>query len=344
MRYIVEPLRSVGIQIIKKLTDKRPKTAKTCLILGHKSIPMQDILAYITWTASPEIINLGPLTLRWYGLLFAAGFLAGLYIVKAMFKAENAPEEWLDRIFIYMVVGAVVGARLGHVFFYDWDYYSQHLTEIPMVWKGGLASHGGAIGIILALWIFSRFESKRSVLWVLDKVVVPTALAGCFIRLGNLMNSEIVGKPTDVAWGFKFPRNETNLWEKCSACIERAGQGCVEVAEMASGKFCVALSEVPVRHPVQLYESISYLLTFFLLYWVYWKTDAKNRLGRMFGLFLLLVLGVIRFGLEYFKTSQGGFESAVNTGLSTGQLLSIPFMLVGLFFLLRPAKESPAAE
>jgi prolipoprotein diacylglyceryl transferase len=297
---------------------------------------MQDLLAYITWNASPEIVSIGPLTLRWYGLLFAAGFLVGLYIVRAMFKAENEPEEWLDQIFMYMVIGAVLGARLGHVFFYEWDYYSQNLGEIPAIWEGGLASHGGAIGIIIALWIFSRRVSKRSVLWVLDRVVVPTALAGCFIRLGNLMNSEIVGKTADISWGFKFPRHEVDLWKRCKDCAEQATDKCLEVAEAASGQFCVDVSQVPVRHPVQLYESLSYLLTFFVLYWVYWKTDAKEQHGRVFGLFLVLVLGVIRFGLEYFKTSQGGFESAVDNVFSTGQLLSIPFFLIGLYFLLRP--------
>ena len=303
---------------------------------------MQDLLAYITWTASPEIVSIGPLTLRWYGLLFAAGFLIGLYIVRAMFEAENEPEEWLDKIFIYMVVGAVAGARLGHVFFYEWDYYSQNLGEIIAIWEGGLASHGGAIGIIIALYIFSRRVSKRSVLWVLDRVVVPTALAGCFIRLGNLMNSEIVGKPTDVSWGFKFPRHEIDLWDRCQQCATQAGDKCVEVAELASGKFCVDISQVPVRHPVQLYESISYLLTFFVLYWVYWRTDVKQQQGRMFGLFLILVLGVIRFVLEFFKTSQGGFEAAFGGALSTGQLLSIPFFLIGLYFFLRPGKQDNA--
>lgn len=302
---------------------------------------MQHLFAYITWNASPDLISLGPLTLRWYGLLFAAGFLTGLYIVRAMFRAEGEPEEWLDKIFVYMVVGAVVGARLGHVFFYDWAYYSQNLLEIPAIWKGGLASHGGAIGIIIALWIFSVVHTKRSVLWVLDKVVVPTALAGCFIRLGNLMNSEIVGKHTDVSWGFKFPQHESSLWESCQACADRVGQACFNVMETASGQpLCVELSQVPVRHPVQLYESIAYLLTFFLLYWVYWKTNAKEQLGRIFGLFLILVLGVIRFGLEYFKTSQGGFEEALGMGLSTGQWLSVPFLLIGLYFLLRPAPKT----
>lgn len=265
---------------------------------------MSTLFAYITWEASPEIVSIGPLTLRWYGLLFALGFLIGLYVVKAMFKVENAPEEWLDKAFVYVVVGAVVGARLGHVFFYDWGYYSQHLSEIPAVWKGGLASHGGAIGIILALWIFSRLVSKKSILWILDKVVVPTALAGCFIRLGNLMNSEIVGLPSEAPWAFLFVNARPPF------------------------------NDVP-RHPVQLYESISYLISFFILFGLYWRTDLRKKLGFFFGLFLVLIFG-FRIIMEYFKVSQGGFESAFNNALSTGQLLSIPFVLIGLYFMFRP--------
>ncbi len=304
-----------------------------------KTSTMQTILSYITWNASPEIVEIGPLALRWYGLLFAAGFLVGLYMVRAMFRAEKAPEAWLDQVFITMVIGAVLGARLGHVFFYEWGYYSKHLAEIPAIWKGGLASHGGAIGIIIALWIWSARRAKRSVLWILDKVVVPTALAGAFIRLGNLMNSEIVGKPTTLPWGFKFPKNETDLWESCQACIERAGQQCLEVAQTARDIYCVDIAQAPVRHPVQLYESIGYLLSFFILYWAYWKTPAKEKLGRMFGLFLMLVLGVVRFTLEFFKDSQGGFESAFGNVLSTGQLLCIPFFLAGLYFVFRPSAK-----
>jgi prolipoprotein diacylglyceryl transferase len=260
------------------------------------------VLQYITWTASPEILSLGPITLRWYGLLFASGFLIGLFIVRKMFLAERAPEEWLDSAFVYIVSGAVLGARLGHVFFYDWAYYREHLSEIPKIWHGGLASHGGAIGIILALWIFSVRISKKSILWILDKVVVPTALAACFIRLGNLMNSEILGKPTDVAWAFRFVASDG--------------------------------PDALPKHPVQLYESILYLLSFFILYRVYWKTDMRHKPGFHFGLFMLLIWG-IRFFMEYFKESQGGFESAFNNVLSTGQLLSIPFIMVGLYYVFR---------
>jgi len=267
---------------------------------------MELILNYINWNVSPEIVSIGPITLRWYGLLFASGFLVGLFIVKKMFEEDNAPEEWLDKAFIYIVLGAVIGARLGHVFFYDWDYYSQYPGDIIKIWEGGLASHGGAIGIILALWIFSRLVTTRSILWILDKVVVPTALAGAFIRLGNLMNSEILGKPADVAWAFVFERVDPGT----------------------------------PRHPVQIYEAISYVIIFFILYRIYWKTDMRQKPGYIFGMFLALLFAA-RFFLEFFKSSQGGFETAFGNALSTGQLLSIPFVLIGLYFILRPAKKRP---
>ncbi len=268
------------------------------------------IFLAIRWNVSPVIVELGPFSLRWYGLLFALGFLLGLFMVKRMFAAENAPEAWLDKAFVYVVAGAVIGARLGHVFFYDWDYYSQHLSEIPQIWKGGLASHGGAIGIIISLYIFSRNVSKKSILWILDKVVVPTALAGCFIRLGNLMNSEIYGKPAGegLPWAFIFER----------------------------------IDEVP-RHPVQLYESLSYLIIFFILYYIYWNTSLVKKQGFIFGLFLILIMG-IRFVLEPFKKAQGGFEEAIDNALSTGQLLSIPFILAGLYFVFRPAPKTDSEK
>ncbi|MBE2207794.1 MAG: prolipoprotein diacylglyceryl transferase [Saprospiraceae bacterium] len=289
-------------------------------------------LAYITWNALPEIAELGPLTLRWYGLLFALGFLLGLFMVRRMFLAENAPEAWLDKCFIYVVAGAVLGARFGHVFFYDWDYYSQHPGEMLKIWEGGLASHGGAIGIILAMWIFSRTVSKKSILWILDKIVVPTALAGGFIRLGNLMNSEIVGKPTDSGIGFLFKNAARDTWVKCEECAQIASS-CVKTGFNDMG---AELCMVP-RHPVQLYESISYFLIFAVLFYTYWKTDKRHKPGYLFGFFLVLIWGV-RFVWEYFKMSQGGFESAFGNVLSTGQLLSIPFVLIGLYFMFRKTK------
>lgn len=273
---------------------------------------MEALFSYIVWNPNPVIFDLGIIAPRWYGLLFASGFLIGLFIVRKMFQEENAPEEWLDKAFVYIVLGAVIGARLGHVFFYDWDYYSKNLSEIPMIWRGGLASHGAIVGIITALWLFSRRVSKKPAFWIMDKVVVPTALAGLFIRLGNLMNSEIVGTPTEVAWGFIFVRLDG--------------------------------PDGPARHPVQLYEGFSYLLSFFIMYYVYWKTDLRKKPGFMFGLFFVLIFG-FRFIWEYFKRSQGGLETAIDNALSTGQVLSIPVVLMGLYYMFRPApKVKPAKK
>ncbi|GAB5551712.1 MAG: prolipoprotein diacylglyceryl transferase [Saprospiraceae bacterium] len=266
------------------------------------------IFSYITWDVSPEIFTLGPVTPRWYGLLFASGFLAGLFMVREMFKVEKAPEEWLDKAFMYIVIGGVVGARLGHVFFYDWDYYSKNLLEIPAIWRGGLASHGGAIGILIAIYIFSRLVTKKPMLWMLDKVVVPTALAALFIRLGNFINSEIVGTPHDGPLAVLFVRAYPPL------------------------------NEVP-RHPVQLYEGLSYLIIFIILFYTYWRTNKREKPGFIFGLFLVFVFGV-RFFLEKFKHTQGGLEEAVNNTLSTGQILSIPFVLIGLYFIFRPTPKN----
>lgn len=286
------------------------------------------LLAYINWTATPEIVSIGPLTLRWYGLLFALGFLLGLMIVRRMFLVEKAPEAWLDKAFLYVVAGAVLGARLGHVFFYDWDYYSQHPSEILKIWEGGLASHGGAIGIILAMWIFSRTVSRKSILWILDKIVVPTALAGGFIRLGNLMNSEIVGKPTDSSLGFLFRNASRDTWVDCDICASIADT-CVKVGNNLGTEMCL----VP-RHPVQLYESVSYFVFFGMLYYTYWNTEKRHKPGYMFGFFLVLIWGA-RFFWEFLKMSQGGFEDAFGNLLSTGQLLSVPFIMVGLYFMFR---------
>ncbi len=274
---------------------------------------------FIDWDVSPEIIGGAGFSLRWYSLLFAAGFFIGYLLVKRMFQSEKTPLEWLDSLLLYVVLATIIGARLGHCFFYDWEYFSQHPLEIILPVKfepafrftgfQGLASHGGAIGIITALWLWSRKVSKRPLLWILDRVAVPTALAGAFIRMGNLMNSEIVGKETEASWGFIFRR----------------------------------LGEDFARHPVQLYESISYLIIFFLLFFLYWRTNTKARLGRLFGVFMITVFGM-RFVLEYFKKSQGGFETALGDALSTGQWLSIPFVLIGLFFLFRPTKTYTAPK
>lgn len=272
------------------------------------------MLDVIHWNPDPQIIEIGAFQLRWYSLLFAAGFLIGYFVMKRIFDREKLPEEWLDKLLFYVFIGAIAGARIGHCLFYDYDYYSQHILEIflPVQFEPefrftgfmGLASHGGAIGIIIALLLFNQRVSKKHWLWIFDRVVVPIALAGAFIRLGNLMNSEIIGKSADVPWAFVFER----------------------------------IDQIP-RHPVQLYESISYLLFFFLLWWMYWKRNAGAYKGRIFGVFLIVLWG-IRFLLENFKRSQGGLEEHFGQSLSTGQLLSIPFILVGfgLLFAYRGKK------
>lgn len=259
-----------------------------------------DILT-ITWTVDPDIIS-SPITVRWYGLLFATSFMAGYYLLQRIFKHENIAEEWLDKVLLYVMVGTVVGARLGHVFFYDWAYYSENLSEIPMVWKGGLASHGAGIGIILSLWLYSKNITKRSIFWILDRVALTVALAGFFIRLGNLMNHEIIGKPTEKSWGFIF----------------------------------TLVDDLP-RHPTQLYESISYLLAFGILFYLFTQKNWRQYLGRTFGLFMALIF-TIRFFVEFLKENQSAFES--DMVLNMGQILSIPFVAIGLIILLRSKKSA----
>ena len=255
----------------------------------------------ILWDVNPVLLQLGNWEVRWYGLLFALGFVFGIIIITKVFAREGVTREWVDSLFLFVVIGTVIGARLGHVFFYDWAYYKDHPGEIIKIWHGGLASHGGAIGITLALYIWSKRYSKRSLLWILDRVVIPTALGGAFIRLGNLMNSEIVGKPTEVPWAFTFVRNDM----------------------------------IP-RHPSQLYEALAYLAIFVFLMYLYWKTNVGNRPGRLFGWFMTLIFG-FRILIELTKENQGAFDDGMT--LNMGQWLSIPLVAIGLFFMLRKVQE-----
>lgn len=204
------------------------------------------LLNYITWTADPILIG-HPVTIRWYGLMFVIGFFLGYMIMKRMFRHEGAPEKWLDILLIYVVIATIVGSRLGHVFFYAWDYYSQHPIEILYTWEGGLASHGGTIGLMIAVVLFSIFVTKRSPFWTFDRLVIPIALVGALIRIGNLMNHEIYGHPTDLPWGFRFVVN-----------VHQWLQGAEPIFSAPS-------------HPTQLYEAGCYLALFVLLMWMYWK-------------------------------------------------------------------------
>lgn len=259
---------------------------------------MIDLLGFIHWNANPEIFHLGPMSVRWYGLLFASGLLIGYYIGEWMLKSEKVPQKWIESLFFYIIIATVVGARLGHVFFYGWDYYSQHPAEIIKVWHGGLASHGGAIGIIIALYIHSRVVTRRSVIWALDRIVVPTALVGAFIRTGNLMNSEIYGVETSLPWGFIFERN----------------------------------GETVAKHPTQIYEALAYVLSFLLLMFLYKKTKSKDKPGLLLGAFFILIFAS-RFFIEFIKEDQEAFEATMQ--LNMGQWLSVPFILTGLFLVVR---------
>lgn len=270
------------------------------------------MLDFITWTASPDIISGHLATVRWYGLMFAIGFWAGYEVVWREFRHEGAPERWVASLFFYVIVATVVGARLGHVFFYDWDYYSRHLSEIPKIWEGGLASHGGVIGILIAIWLYSRWVTKRSMLWTLDRLVVPVGLVAALIRLGNLFNHEIYGGPTSLPWGFRFVDN-VNEWM----------QGAPPVFT------------VPC-HPTQLYEALCYLLVFGLCMWMYWKRNDQERPGLIFGVFMLGIF-LARFVIEYVKNVQEPWEIAMRArlGLDMGQLLSIPFIVLGIWLIVR---------
>ena len=254
-------------------------------------------LTSITWDVSPVLFSLGPLSIRWYGLAFAIGFIIGYNIVARMFKHEGAPEKWLGILLMYVVVATVVGARLGHVFFYEWDYYSAHPAEILKIWNGGLASHGGTIANIIAVFLFSWFVSKKPASWTFDKLVIPIALVGGLIRLGNLMNSEIYGAYTSVPWGFIFVRN----------------------------------GETMPAHPTQLYEAACYFPLFGLLMWMYWKRNAEERPWLITGVFFIGIF-LPRFLIEYVKNVQVASEvdMIAQYGMNIGQMLSIPFILIGV--------------
>ena len=251
----------------------------------------------IHWDVSPEILRLGPFALRWYGLCFALAFLLGYFIVQWIYQRELKPERDLDRLLFTMLGGTLVGARLGHCLFYEPTYYLSHPLEILMFWQGGLASHGGLVGIVLALYLYSRTRPDQRYGWLVDRIVMPSALGGFFIRLGNLFNSEILGTPTDVPWAFVFAR----------------------------------VDAVP-RHPAQLYESIAYALIFAVLLSVYRKRGARTPRGLLTGLFLALVFGV-RFLIEFVKVRQAAFGEALP--LSMGQLLSVPLILIGMALIMR---------
>lgn len=274
------------------------------------------ILNYINWNVDPEIVGFWGLSIRYYGLLFASSFFFGYLIMQKMFKKEGLTVELLDKLTVYMAVGTVLGARLGHCLFYGPHFdilgfngeilvrgYLSHPLDILKIWQGGLASHGAAVGILIAIYYFSK-KHKKPYLWTMDKIVIVVALAGFLIRMGNLMNSEIYGIPTELPWGFIFVRN----------------------------------GEILPKHPTQIYEALSYLVIFALLYTIYNKKGAQLKQGLIFGVFLILLF-TARFFIEFIKEVQVNFEQGMS--LNMGQWLSIPFVLIGVFLLYRSFKLQP---
>lgn len=295
------------------------------------------------WTADPIFFELGPISVRWYGLFFALAFMVSFYIMQGVFKREGRPAEWMDSLFITVMVGTILGARLGHVFFYQWDYYQNHLLEILMIWKGGLASHGASIGIILSLYYWSKKTSKQSVLWILDRIVIVVALSSLFIRGGNFMNHEIVGKPTNTEYGVKFMRNYDDITPNDVQRITQMEVYTDEVLDrdklngaldelVSNPEYANFVEQVPNRFPAQLYEGMLYFLIFIILAMLYLYSPVGNWSGFLFGLYLILAFSA-RFLIEFFKAVQVEFEETMV--LNMGQWLSIPLVLVGLVFVIR---------
>lgn len=353
------------------------------------------MLSYITWNVAPEIFQAGGLEVRWYGLLFALSFVFAYYVLLKVFIKEKLSVKLLDKLAIYIFIGTVIGARLGHCLFYEPTYYLSNPLEMIKIWKGGLASHGGAIGILLSLFLFVK-KHKFNFLWLLDRVVIVVALVGAFIRVGNLMNSEIIGDKTTFSCGFlfvnEFDRSLTSSNENLIQYteIEQIGQDTLVngnayqpiKAKIAftSGrikpgqvKSFIHKQIVPMiqmdrdmkknfkvfhepkinldeknnkliasfdmhatpRHPTQIYEALAYLFLFIILYLVYLKKRSQLKNGQLFGWFLIALFG-FRFLIEYVKEAQVPFEN--DLPLYMGQILSIPFIIIGVIILLTRKK------
>lgn len=257
-------------------------------------------MEHFIWNIDPVLISLGPLKIHWYGVLFASAILSGLQVMKWIYKTENINIESLDTLLGYVVFGVIIGARLGHCFFYDPSYYFSNPMKILAIWEGGLASHGGGLGVILAISLYVK-KYKVSYLWVLDRVAIGTALFAVFVRCANFINSEILGVTSDVPWAVVFSR----------------------------------IDNLP-RHPAQLYEAISYLFIFFILIGLYKKFKSNSPKGLLLGTFLVLTF-TARFLVELIKQKQAAYSSEFT--LNTGQMLSIPFFITGIILVIYALKQ-----
>lgn len=275
------------------------------------------MISSITWDVGPALLDLGTFQIRVYSVLFALGFIVGYIIVKKIYKQEGIPISELDSLTVWVVLSGLIGARLGHCIFYDWTYYSHNIPEIilPFSFKPefhftgyqGLASHGGAIGIMFAMIIFQVKSTKQSFFWLIDRVVIPTGFAGALIRMGNLFNSEIYGHTTDLPWGFIFVRNGDTL----------------------------------PSHPTQIYEAFFYVITSLVLLRLYKVQRFREAKGFLLGVFFIMIF-TARFFIEFVKENQVSFEDTMS--LNMGQLLSIPIVLLGVFFVVRSLIISKIVE
>jgi len=254
---------------------------------------------HFIWNFDPILFSLGPITIHWYGALFASSIIAGLQYMKWIYKQEQQATASLDDLLVYAVIGIIVGARLGHCLFYDPAYYLSNPLKILAINEGGLASHGGGLGVIIAVYFYAKKNNIKH-LWLLDRLAITTALFGIFVRSANFINAEILGKPSDVSWAIVFER----------------------------------IDNIP-RHPAQLYEAIAYLFIFIVLNFLYKTSQIKQRQGMLLGLFLILTF-TARFIVEFFKQGQAAYNTEF--ALNTGQMLSIPFFFVGLYLFLSAKK------
>lgn len=299
------------------------------------------LLNYITWDVDPVLFSLGPLQVRWYGLLWALGFLIGYFVMRGIYRREKMTDDSLDKLLVYMLLSTVIGARLGHCLFYEPKEYLANPISMLYIWEGGLASHGGAIGILVGLWLYVRSYNKSkkekdnlqkiNYIWILDRIVVAVCLVGALIRVGNVMNHEIYGTPTSLPWGFVFMRGAEQFcgtFDNYTQCTSWAS--------------CCPPSEWLPCHPTGLYEAFFCLVAMGILLWMYYKRDLGHKQpGLMFGTFLIIIFGS-RILIEFLKNVQVAFEE--NMTFDMGQWLSVPFVVIGIVMIVWSFAQRKKAE
>ncbi|GAD05886.1 prolipoprotein diacylglyceryl transferase [Porphyromonas crevioricanis] len=288
----------------------------------------------INWTVSPEIFTLFDHEIRWYGLLFGVGLIVfGPMIMSVIWKREQLKEDWMRKMGIYVFIGTIVGARLGHVLFYDLGYYLSNPIKILAIHEGGLASHGGTIGVLVGMWLYGKYVTGKGFLWGLDRLAVPVGLVAAMIRLGNLMNSEIFGRATSLPWGFRFLRSH-DYWSEVVGSPDYSSVWDQIPPEM--------VQNLPAVHPTQIYEAICYLIVFGICLWLYFCYNATRKYnGLIVGVFLIGIFGS-RFFIEMLKLVQEPWELQLidSIGMNMGQLLSIPFLALGIYWVVRAIGQS----